>query len=104
MTKMSASDLAGLRIGQVRQRRGWTRQQFADQCAASGAPHITAAVITDLETRRRSTRRITVDEWLILAHVLDVPPVFLITPLDASETLEIVPGVNLGPLYAAAWI
>lgn len=104
MPNLSASDLAGQRIGQIRQRLGWTRQQLADRCAAIGAPYITAAVITDLETRRRSTRKITVDEWLILAKVLDVPPVFLITPLDASETLEVAPGVDLGPLDAAAWI
>lgn len=104
MPNLSASDLAGERIRQVRQRRGWTVRELASRCTDVGASHITAAVITDLETRRRSSRKITIDELLVLAHVLEVPPVLLFVPLDDAEVLEIAPGVELGALDAAAWV
>lgn len=104
MPNLSASDLAGRRIRQVRQRRKWTAKDLAALCADAGAPYITASVITDLETRRRSSRKITLDELLVLAHVLEVPPLLLFVPLDDAEVLEVVPGVELGALDAAAWI
>ena len=71
---------------------------------AAGAPQITPTVITNLETRRRKTREITVDEVLVLAHILEVPPLQLIVPQDAGEELEVVPGLNLDALAATDWI
>lgn len=104
MANFGASDLAGIRVRQARQRHNWTAKDLADRCAAAGAPQITPTVITNLETRRRKTREITVDEVLALAHVLDVPPLQLIVPEDAGEELEVVPGVNLDAVAAADWI
>ena len=104
MANLGASDLAGQRIREIRQRRGWTARELADECAKVGASHITATVITNLETRRRLTRQITLDELLVLAHVLQVPPLLLFVPLDDAEVLEVAPGVELGALDAAAWV
>lgn len=104
MTNFSASDLAGKRIREAREAKGWRVKDLADHCAKAGAGHITAAVITNLETRRRATREITADELLALAYVLDVPPVQLISPLNGDERLEVVPGVMFGPLEATGWI
>jgi transcriptional regulator with XRE-family HTH domain len=104
MPNLSASDLAGRRLEQIRRRREWTRKELADHCAAIGAPHITAAVITDLETRRRSTRQITIDELLILAYVLEVPPLFLLAPTDGTEKLQISRDVEKDSIEASAWI
>lgn len=69
-----------------------------------GATRVTSAVVTDLETRRRSTREITLDELLILSEVLAVPPVQLMAPLDATERLEVHPGFDLDAPEAVAWI
>lgn len=104
MANLGASDLAGIRIRQARQRHNWTAKDLADRCAAAGAPQITTTVITNLETRRRKTREITVDEVLVLARVLGVSPLQLIVPADEGEELEVVPGVNLDALAAADWI
>lgn len=104
MANFSASDLAGRRIREIRQRYGWTAKELADRCATHGVPQITATVITNLETRRRSTRQITVDELLVLADVLEVPPVELIAPLGAGEQLEVTPQFHMGALTAIAWI
>ena len=104
MTSLSASDIAGRRIREARTERGWTVRELADRCAKAGVPKITHTVITNLETRRRDTREATLDELLALAQVLGVPPAQLMTPLDAGEELEILPGVTMGPLEAAGWI
>lgn len=104
MTTLSASDIAALRIREARKKRGWTVKDLAGQCAKAGVPHITAAVITNLETRRRPGREITAEELVALAWVLDVPPVQLLSPIGGAETLGIVPGEEKGPLEAAAWL
>lgn len=101
---MSASDLAGHRIREFRQRRGWTAKELADRCAEAGAPHITATVITNLETRRRRTRQITLDELLVLACVLKVPPILLFLPLNDGERLEITPAISTDPVPSALWL
>lgn len=44
------------------------------------------------------------DEVLVLAHVLGVAPVQLVVPLTADEQLEVVPGVEMGPVEAVNWI
>jgi transcriptional regulator with XRE-family HTH domain len=93
-----------MRIEQVRRRRGWTRKELADHCAAIGASHITATVITNLETRRRASRQITIDELLVLAHVLEVPPLFLFAPADGTEKLQIARDVEKDSIESAAWI
>lgn len=104
MTTLSASDVAALRIREARRKRGWNVQQLADRCRAADVPGLTAAVITNLETRRRPGREITADELLALAWVLGVPPVQLLAPLDDRERLQIVPGVEKGPLDAIPWL
>jgi transcriptional regulator with XRE-family HTH domain len=104
MANLSASDLAGRRIREGRLRRGWTVRELAERCAKAGAPQMTAVVIGDLETRRRASRQITVDELLTLAHILEVPPLQLTLPLGAGEKLEVVPGVQMSALEALRWI
>jgi transcriptional regulator with XRE-family HTH domain len=104
MPNLSASDLAGRRIREVRQRYGWTVRELAERCARMGAARITSAVVTDLETRRRATREITVDELLILSEVLEVPPLELMAPLGVGELLEVVPQHSMDALTAVGWI
>ena len=104
MTNLSASDLAGRRIRQIRERRGWTREDLADRCAGIGAEYITTTVITNLETRRRASRQITVDELLVLAHVLEVPPLYLFAPADGTEKLQVARDVQKDSIESSAWI
>jgi transcriptional regulator with XRE-family HTH domain len=104
MTNLSASDIAALRIREARTKRGWRVKDLAERCKKAGMPNLTAAVITNLETRRRPGREITAEELLALAWVLDVPPVQLLTPLNGNEILEVVPGEDKGPLAAPAWL
>ena len=104
MTTLSASDIAALRIREARQKRKWSVKDLAGHCKKAGFPRLTAAVITNLESRRRPGREISAEELLALARTLEVPPLQLLTPLGAGETLEIVPGENLGPMDTLAWM
>jgi transcriptional regulator with XRE-family HTH domain len=104
MTILSASDVAALRIREARTKRGWRVKDLADRCKKAGAVTLTAAVITNLETRRRPGREITLEELLALALVLEVPPLQLMSPLNGGEVLEVLPGEGKGPLEAAAWM
>ena len=101
---LSASDIAARRIREERQRRKLTVKDLAAACAKAGVPHLTAPVITNLESRRKASREITAEELLALAFVLQVPPVQLLCPLDGGEVLQVVPGKEKGPLDAAAWL
>ncbi len=100
---MTASDIAARRIREARTRKGWRVKDLAERCAKAGAGNITAAVITNLETRRRPGREITADELLVLAWVLEVPPVQLLSPLG-DEALLVVPGEEKGTPDAMAWL
>jgi hypothetical protein len=92
----------------VRRRRGWTAAQLAARCAEAGAPEITSQVVANIETGRkgaddRRRRDVTVDELLILAWALGIPPDFLWLPLDGRDELEVTPAARLGALEAAGW-
>lgn len=86
---MRASDVIGPRIRDLRQRRGLTRDELAKKCVDLGAD-ISAAVLVNIETGRpdkttgKRRRDITVDELLILALALDVPPARLLIPFDQA--------------------
>lgn len=104
MTNLSASDIAALRIREARNKHGWRVKDLAERCRKAGVPRLTAAVITNLETRRRPGREISLEEVLALAWVLEVPPVQLMTPVSGGETLKIVPGEEMGALEAPGWL
>lgn len=93
----------------VRQRRGWTARDLAARCTSLGAPQITHTVITNLETGRpgpdsRRRRGITVDELLILAAALDVPPPYLLIPLTGDGVIAVTQSLLMGGLEASRWL
>lgn len=105
----AASDIAGQRVRQMRQRLGLTARDLAARCAQIGAPQITHTVITNLETGRpgpdgRRRRDITAGELLILAAALDVPPPYLLAPLDGDQMLAVTPALALDVMSAVAWL
>jgi transcriptional regulator with XRE-family HTH domain len=73
----------------------------ADGCATRGLPEITDQTIKNLESGRRST--ITLTDFTVMADVLGVPPVTLLFPLGAAETVEVLPGRVISTWDALAW-
>ncbi|MFZ3558368.1 MULTISPECIES: hypothetical protein [unclassified Streptomyces] len=87
------SDVVAERVQQVRKKRGWTVKQLAEQCAAIGAPELTAQALYNIGNGRRDDegrrrRFVTTDEVAALALALDVAPVHLMVPPDADDEAE----------------
>src|SRR5664280_1467772 len=103
------SDVVARRVQEVRQSRGWSAQRLAERCAEIGAPHLTAAVVANIETGRRDgegrrRRDITVDELLAFAAALGVAPLHLAIPPTGAEPYAVTPGIVVEPNSARAWV
>lgn len=101
------SDVVGAKVLDLRKSQGLTRAQLAKRCADLGSVGITAANLSNIETGRPDkdgTRRrhITIDELLVLAKALHVPPLLLMFPLDETAA-EPLPGAYMHPWNAAKW-
>jgi transcriptional regulator with XRE-family HTH domain len=88
-------------IRAARKAAGLTVAGTSDACAALGVP-VQKTTITNLETGRRTS--VDLAEFLVLAQVLGVPPIALLFPLGASETVELLPGRPVPTWEALAWI
>ncbi|SNT59080.1 hypothetical protein SAMN05443665_105150 [Actinomadura meyerae] len=77
-------------------------QALADRCAELGMPDLKRQAITNLENGRRGM--VTVEELLVLARALDVPPVLLFIPLDGHTDLEITPKLTMRSWEALLWV
>lgn len=85
------------RLKVIRGRRGLTVQELAKLCVEQGASDLTATTIYNIESGRpddsgKRRRRVTVEELMALATVLEVAPVHLLIPLDDNEAYEVTPG------------
>jgi hypothetical protein len=98
------SDVVGTRIAALRKTSGdITREELAQRCVDLGWP-VSVAVLTNMETGRRkgaqSRREITVDEVVVLARALEVPPLILLFPVGTERDTEI--GLDtVAPTWAA---
>jgi hypothetical protein len=82
---------------------------MAERCAMIGAPELTKAVVGDIERGRKEYRyargrQVTVEELTIFAEALSVPVMWLITPLDAGDSLTITPDRAKLSYQALPWI
>lgn len=87
------------------------RQQLADKCASIGAPGLTLAALTNIETGRpdktgKRRRDVTVEELFALACALNIHPVDLMVPggAAAEESYEVTPEITTTAATARDWI
>lgn len=78
-----------------------TLQELSDRCSELGYP-IARSVLSKLEKGHRQS--VTVDELLVLAAALHVPPALLLFPLGRSQTAEPLPGYSVHPMDAIRWL
>lgn len=71
-------------------------------CAEAGRPELNRRVIVNLESGRRTG--VTIEEVLVLAYVLQVPPVLLMTTVGTEDRLRVTPDKALAPIEALTWI
>ncbi|MCC9311945.1 helix-turn-helix domain-containing protein [Kitasatospora sp. RB6PN24] len=88
-------------VRRFREERGMSAQDVAAACAKLGYP-IARNVIANLENGRRSS--VDVAEVLVLAKVLDVPPVALLVPLGEVGEIELLPGLMYSTGEALQWV
>lgn len=84
------------RVREARRSRGWSVKDLAARCEQAGYSKLTADALYVLEGPR--PRSITVDEWLVLARVLEVPPLALI--LSEQDVSDIAIWLDTNPSEA----
>lgn len=104
----SLSNVVADQVRRHRERLGMTREELAERCSRLGYPEITYAAITNIERKNKAEtkrrRDVTVDELMILAYALAVPPLLLVFPLGAVDQVNIPPRNNaMGPWWAWKW-
>lgn len=87
-------------LRRARKAAGLTVAETADACAARGLA-VPKTTITNLETGRRGS--VDLAEFLVLADVLGVPPITLLFPLDATPTVDVLPGQPASTWDGLAW-
>lgn len=102
----SAAIAAQIRLR--RQQLGLNREQLAAKCAEIGAPQLTQAALTNIETGRpgkdkRRRRDVSVEELLILARALETSPLLMMFPIGHQEEVEVLPGQGVDTWEALRW-
>lgn len=94
--------MAGERIRTYRQAHGWSARELADRCRDAGLTKWNREVVTNLELGRRAA--FSIDELLVVAYVLGVPPTALFIPLGDSDEFLVTPNLTTHPWQVYQWI
>lgn len=101
MEQRTPTEAVAARVRELRERRGgMSAQALADRCAELGMPGLKRQAITNLENGRRGM--VTVEELLVLAAALDVPPLDLLMSADGAD-LAVTPDLVVGPERLVLW-
>lgn len=93
--------VAAGQIKRYRLARRLSAQQLADACTEIYGLPMKRSVLANLESGRRPT--LSLMELLVLAKILQVPPLLLIFPVGDEETIEVLPGLTMNTWDAARW-
>ncbi len=87
------SDTVAANVREIRKRRGLTAAGLSERCRLAGGEGISVPVLQNIEYGRRRdgerTRHITVDEMLVLARALSVPPYALLPELGGDPGADV---------------
>jgi transcriptional regulator with XRE-family HTH domain len=98
---LTPSEWVAKRVRAVRKSRGWSVKDLAARCQQVGYPELTAGALYVLEGPR--PRSVTVDEWLVLAYALDVPPLTLALPTENAD-YSVTPTFTTRASRVANWL
>jgi len=88
-------------VKRLRNEREISGQQLADASEKLGFP-LKRSVLANLENGRRET--VSVAEVLALAYAIGVPPIMLLLPFGAADTIEVLPGQHVPVGEAFDWL
>ncbi|HKT05200.1 MAG TPA: helix-turn-helix transcriptional regulator [Rugosimonospora sp.] len=109
MTESLGDTIAG-QIRRYRKMRDLSIRELAEECERiAPGTHLTAASLTNIERgqdgdAKRRRRDVTVEELLLIAVALQVPPVLLIAPLELPGAVQVVPGQLAHSWNTIQWI
>jgi transcriptional regulator with XRE-family HTH domain len=98
---LSALQVFGARVRELRQRRGMSAQKLSRRCVELGAVTMKRQIIANIELGNRSS--VTVAELLMIAYALDTSPLALLMPA-AGERLAVAPNVSVDGYDLAEWV
>jgi hypothetical protein len=80
-----------------------TMKQLSQACAELGGD-LSESSLVNLERTAALRRRVTVEDWLIIAAALRVPPLALLIPASTSPVVRLVPSHSLSTSDALSWL
>jgi transcriptional regulator with XRE-family HTH domain len=104
----TASQSLAEQVRTLRKRRNLTLNQLSELCEKLGAPQLTFSALANIERgataeSKRRPREVNVDELMVLARALQVPPVLLLFQIGTAAEVELTPGLVVTPWDAAKW-
>lgn len=102
MNGPSPTEVLAKRCRAYRLWREWSADELGRRCREAGLEKWNRSVVANLESGRRQST--SVDEVLVLAYVLGVPPVMMFIPLGEAPEVEITPKLRMHPWMAARWV
>lgn len=95
------------RIREVREQRGWTHEQLAQQCRNLGAHQLTSEAIAAIESHELGV--LDINDVMAICYALDVAPVHVLAPIkDADDAddhrINAAPDRYLRPDWYREWI
>lgn len=109
MTKpVALGDAISAQVRRYRNAKGLSVRALSEECTKLGMPSLTEASLRNIERKSgegndRGRRRVSVEELVVLAEALGVPPVVLAFPVDDAASVEVRPGLELPTLDALRW-
>src|SRR5687767_6659182 len=88
------------RMREARRSAGLTMADVAHGCAERGLAEISEQSIKNLESGRKTSMALA--DFLVLADVVDIPPVCLLFPLGQAAATDVLPGRTVSSWDALA--
>ncbi len=96
----STTEAFARRMRRYREKRRWSQEDLARELTVAGWK-VDRTQIARIESRHRG---IALDEALMIAWVLSVPPALLYLPLGDADEVAITPNEKLQPIRALQWV
>lgn len=99
MTALTTPQAFGQQVAEARKGKHWTQERLSAELDKLGVK-IHSTAITKLE---KAGRKVSIDEAMAIAIVLDTSPAALLVKLG-SDAVELAPEVVVPPVEALAWL
>lgn len=91
------------KVRTYRERLGLRQEDLAERTAQLGHP-LSRVTLAKIEAGGSRADNATLDDVLVLAAALDVPPPLLFLPLGEAESIELAPGLIAHPHVVLDWL